>query len=265
MVVESMHHSPLALHWYTGHFWSLSMEEHFYLILPGVLVFFKRTRRWILLGFVLAVALRRFVVAHLLENNYQISFRTDTHVDALFIPAVIALLLYPMLRNQAARRWIPAWSFPIFLALEIVLLFTRVPFVSTLQATVIPLLLLSTVLHAGSLPGRVLEMQPVRWIGWISYSLYLWQQLFLGANFVSSPPRLAALREWPINFVALLACAVCSYYLVEKPFIRLGHKLSLAAGNKHGMKSEAHPFHQPSPEIAASSGAFMRFRSGQRP
>jgi len=265
MVFEAMHHSPLALHWYTGHFWSLSMEEHFYLVLPGVLVFFKKTRRWILLGFVIAVALRRFVVAHVFENNYQISFRTDTHVDALFIPAVIALLLYPMLRNQAARRWIPAWSFPIFLVIEIVLLFTRIPFFSTLQATVIPLLLLSTVLHPGSIAGRVLEMKPVRWIGWISYSLYLWQQLFFGGNFVSSPPRLAAMREWPINVVALLGCAIFSYYLVEKPFIRLGHKLALTVVNNRGLDRPAHPFRQPSSEIATSRGVFMRFRSGQRP
>jgi len=264
MVFEYMHHGPLALHWYTGHFWSLSMEEHFYLVLPGVLVLFKRKRRWILLGFIVAVALRRFVVAHVLQNNYQINFRTDTHVDALFIPALIALLLYPLLRNQVARRWIPAWSFPIFLALEIVLLFTRVPFFSTLQATVIPLLILSTVLHPGSIPGRVLEMKPVRWIGWITYSLYLWQQLFFGDNFVSSPPRLAALRAWPINFLALLVCAIFSYYLVEKPFIRLGHKLALAVVNNHGARGPAHPFHPPAGEIAPSSRVFMRSRSGQR-
>jgi peptidoglycan/LPS O-acetylase OafA/YrhL len=236
MVFEYMHHSPLALHWYTGHFWSLSMEEHFYLVLPSVLVIFKRTRRWVLLSFIIAVALRRFVAAHVLRNNYQINFRTDTHADALFIPAVIALLLYPLLRNQAARRWIPAWSFPIFLALEMILLFTTPPLFSALQATVIPLLILSTVLHPGSIPGRVLEMKPVRWIGWISYSLYLWQQLFFGNNFVSSPPRLAALREWPINFIALLVCATFSYYLVERPFIRLGHRLSLAIVNNHGSK-----------------------------
>jgi peptidoglycan/LPS O-acetylase OafA/YrhL len=167
MVFEYMHHSPVALHWFTGHFWSLSMEEHFYLVLPGVLVLFKKTRRWILLGFIVAVALRRFVVAHVLENNYQINFRTDTHVDALFIPALIALLLYPLLRNQIARRCIPAWSFPILLALEIVFLFARPPFFSTLEATVIPLLILSTALHPRSIPGRLMEMKPLRWIGWI--------------------------------------------------------------------------------------------------
>jgi peptidoglycan/LPS O-acetylase OafA/YrhL len=263
MVFEYTHQSPLALHWFTGHFWSLSMEEHFYLVLPGVLVIFKKTRRWLLLGFIIAAALRRFLVAHVLRSNYQINFRTDTHVDALLIPAVIALLLYPLLRNQVTRKWIPAWSFCIFLALEIVLLFTRVPFFSTLQAIVIPLLILSTVLHPGSIPGRVLEMRPVRWIGWISYSLYLWQQLFFGDNFVSSPPRLAALREWPINFLALLACAIVSYYMVEKPFIRMGHKLSLALADSHGAKRPTQPFHQPAPEVATSSRMFMRSRSGQ--
>jgi peptidoglycan/LPS O-acetylase OafA/YrhL len=162
-----------------------------------------------------------------------------------------------MLRNQAARRWIPAWCFPILLAFEIVLLFDRPPFFSTLQATVIPLLILSTVLHPGSIPGRLLEMKAVRWIGWISYSLYLWQQLFFGDNFVSSPPRLAALREWPLNLFVLMVCAGFSYHMVEKPFIRLGHKISLAIANSHAAKRAAQPLHQP-PEAATSSRVFMR-------
>jgi peptidoglycan/LPS O-acetylase OafA/YrhL len=258
MVFEYMHQSPLALHWFTGHFWSLSMEEHFYLVLPAVLVIFKRTRRWIIPGFIVVIALWRFLLAHVLGSNYQINFRTDTHVDALFIPALIALLLYPLLRNQVARRWIPAWSFPLLVAFEIVLLFARPPFCSTLQATVIPLLILSTVLHPGSIAGRLLEMKPVRWIGWISYSLYLWQQLFFGNNFVSSPPQLSALREWPLNFFALIVCASFSYHMVEKPFIRLGHKLSLAIANSHAAKRPAQPLHQPTPEAATSRRVFIR-------
>lgn len=203
------------------------MEEHFYLILPAVLVFFKRIRLAILAGLALAVALWRSVLVHYLHHTYQLNFRTDTHVDALLIPAMIALALYPCMHNQVAKQYIPAWSFPIFAAMEIVLLSGHVPFFFTLQAILIPLLILSTVLHPNTPQGRILESKPLRWIGWISYSLYLWQQLFFGVNFVGSPPGLAVLRESPFNLIAVMLCATCSYYVVEKPLLRLGHKLAL--------------------------------------
>ena len=250
MLLEYLHHSPLAMHWYTGHFWSLSMEEHFYLVLPAILVSFKRTRLWVLGGLALAVALWRSISAHLIHSNYQFTFRTDTHVDALLVPAMIALALYPLTRNQAAKRYIPAWSFPVFMGMEIFLLTVNVPFSFTLSAVLVPLLILSTALHPHAIPGSILESKPVRWIGWISYSLYLWQQLFFGARFVRSPPRMAVLREWPINLLALMACATFSYYLVEKPFMRLGHKLASfpparSAFSKSALNPVPLPINQP--------------------
>ena len=232
MLSAYLHHSPLPLHWYTGHFWSLSMEEHFYLLLPGILVFFRKSRLWILGGLAVSVAVWRFVLAHILHHDYQFSFRTDTHLDALLIPAMIALMLFPIMRNQAAKRWLPAWSFAVCLLLEAALLAFRIPFAYTVQAIVLPLLILSTVLHPTRLPGALLEWAPIRWVGWISYSLYLWQQLFFGNNLVGSPPGMTFVRTAPFSFFALLGCALCSYYFVEKPCIRLGHKLSQAAAHR---------------------------------
>jgi peptidoglycan/LPS O-acetylase OafA/YrhL len=234
MLFEYLNHSPLPLHWYTGHFWSLSMEEHFYLVLPAVLVAFRRARRWVLAGMAVSVALWRTVLTHVLHRDYQFNFRTDTHVDALLIPAMIALILYPLTRNKAARRFVPVWSFPMLVAMEFVLLATRVPFFFTLQAIVLSLLVLSTVLHPNTVQGRILETKPFRWLGWISYSLYLWQQLFFGVNLAGSPPGLAVLRKPPVNLLALLLCATFSRYVIEKPFIRLGHKL--AATSIAGMR-----------------------------
>jgi peptidoglycan/LPS O-acetylase OafA/YrhL len=166
------------------------------------------------------------VLTHIIHRDYQFNFRTDTHVDALLIPALIALALYPLTRNEAARRYIRVWSFPMFVAMELFLLNTRVPCFFTLQAIVLPLLILSTALHPNTLQGRILETKPLRWIGCISYSLYLWQQLFFGFNFAGSPPGLALLRKPQINLLALLVCATFSHYVIEKPFIRLGHKLA---------------------------------------
>jgi peptidoglycan/LPS O-acetylase OafA/YrhL len=50
-------------------------------------------------------------------------------------------------------------------------------------ALLFPCLLMSTVLFPRNALGRVLELPWVRWIGALSYSIYLWQQFFL------QPPR----------------------------------------------------------------------------
>jgi peptidoglycan/LPS O-acetylase OafA/YrhL len=248
MLLEYLNHSPLPLHWYTGHFWSLSMEEHFYLVLPAVLVTFKRTRRWVLAGMAVSVTLWRMVLSHVIHHDYQFNFRTDTHVDALLIPALIALALYPLTRNEIARRHIPAWSFPLLAAIELFLLNARVPFFFTLQAIVLPLLILSTALHPHTVQARILEIKPLRWIGWISYSLYLWQQLFFGVNFAGSPPGLALLRKSPVNLLALLVCAIFSHYVIEKPCIRLGHRLASTTISRRLMHTRLPAVNRPVPE-----------------
>src|SRR3546814_17479239 len=59
------------------------------------------------------------------------------------------------------------------------------------------------------------------WLGRISYSLYLWQQLFFGPGDAYPHPWLWS--SWPFNLFAAIACAALGYYLVEKPSARLKH------------------------------------------
>jgi hypothetical protein len=82
---------------------------------------------------------------------------------------------------------------------------------------------IATVLHAGSLCGKFLELPAVRFIGRISYSLYLWQQFF---SYAFAPPSPGSFRSHQLLcFAATSACAVASYYLIETPLIRVGHRL----------------------------------------
>jgi peptidoglycan/LPS O-acetylase OafA/YrhL len=62
--------------------------------------------------------------------------------------------------------------------------------------------------------GRVLNWRPVVYVGLMSYSLYLWQQLFL--NRESS----AAIATFPLNIILAAGTALASYLIVERPSLR---------------------------------------------
>jgi peptidoglycan/LPS O-acetylase OafA/YrhL len=100
----------------------------------------------------------------------------------------------------------------------------------TMIAVSMALLPAATVARPRSWAGRILEVPLLAWIGRMSYSLYIWQQLFL-------PPR--AMGGWqraPWNLAAIFACAAISYYWVERPAIAFGKRL--ADGRMSGISRE---------------------------
>jgi peptidoglycan/LPS O-acetylase OafA/YrhL len=89
-----------------------------------------------------------------------------------------------------------------------------------------PLAILGTTLRPQSWFSRLLENPALSFVGRLSYSLYLWQQLFLISHFGADTARLGPLQSSPLNWLMTFACALLSYYLVERPLIRLGHRLA---------------------------------------
>jgi peptidoglycan/LPS O-acetylase OafA/YrhL len=67
--------------------------------------------------------------------------------------------------------------------------------------------------------GRFLNWRPVAFVGLLSYSLYLWQQLFLNRN------SGAWVNAFPQNLCFAIAAALGSYFLLEKPFLRFRRRL----------------------------------------
>jgi peptidoglycan/LPS O-acetylase OafA/YrhL len=78
-------------------------------------------------------------------------------------------------------------------------------------------------LFPDTLLGRPLETKLLRWIGRISYSLYIWQQFWL--LFPTAPKVFPSLQQFPVNIGFALACAIVSYYMIEQPSIALGRRL----------------------------------------
>ena len=202
--------------WCTSHFWSLAVEEHFYFFFP-VMLAWAGPRRSLPVAAGLAVGLLGWRIldshwARLFEytNTVPQYFRTDCRLPDLLFGAVTALLA------ARAPRWLIRTA-AAFGGVVLVLRLANFPLPWAAQSALLPWLLLGTVLRADGWLGRALEWRPLAWLGRMSYSLYLWQQMFFHDPSRFRIAELGPLQSWPYNVVALLASAAASHYLLERP------------------------------------------------
>ena len=230
------------MHW-PGHatqqFWSLSVEEHFYLLWPPMLALAgsKKALRLAILG-VVAVAVwraadaRYHLFSHLFSEDAGVLYRSDTRCDALLAGAVAALAL-----DQAQTLFNLVRSFPItacIFAAIVAAVAANAPALPSVLVVLFPLLILSTICHPSSLASRWLEARPVRWLGRLSYSVYVWQTVFLqvpGVSFSwralgSSPARIAG--AYLLDLGLIFVCALLSNKIVEGPLRQKGRELAEA-------------------------------------
>jgi peptidoglycan/LPS O-acetylase OafA/YrhL len=211
---------------YTDHFWSLSVEEHFYLILPAIMVFAKR--RVQIVAWLTAAAATWFVFMARFGTSTGNLFlsRTDLRIHGLLLPALLALLLARPDFRAATVRWLRPWLC-ITVTCLLMLALRKFPLsIRLLQAGLcFPLLVASTMIHPSSIACRVLEWKPLRYVGRLSYGIYLWQQIFLIRGVMVHWP-FVALQQFPVKYIGIFACSAVSYYLLEKPMIAWGHRLA---------------------------------------
>lgn len=219
----------VSSYWYTGHFWSLAVEEHFYLFLPGFLVLCRRDARlWV--NFVLLVVAEAWRVIvfdhpHMLHFHGDQYQRTDTAIGAILLGSTVALALEDGHVLQLAKRYLRPGLALLYAAFVLWLLgWHHSRFYNIALITIYPAVIVSTVLHPTSWVTRFLELAPMRFVGRISYSLYLWQQIFALTPEGYSPFGLNR-HPW-LCWVLPFVCAVASYYLVERPFVQIGHRLT---------------------------------------
>ncbi len=216
-----------------SHIWSLSVEEHFYLLWPPLLVMLGVRRAAIAaLMCLLAEPIIRWITYRYSGGVFDIDYVTFTRVDGIATGCVMAFLARapgprPFLRHLDARpaAWFLAGLCTLALSLFVLghsgkYTIVAKPFVNALAIGV--MIWTATRFPATSV-GRMLNFEPLAWIGRISYSLYIWQQLFLVG--FKGPSWMG---EFPQNVGLSLAAAVASYYLNERPYLSFKRRFRTA-------------------------------------
>lgn len=201
-----------------GNTWSLAVEEQFYLLWPLALALLGPRRSLLTcVGIVLAVpAIRVLADLSIWPTNPMRAF--EAVADALACGCLLACLrdrlwTYRIYRSVVESRW-------VMLIPAAPLLLMTVNFSSIVRDLVcLPILNVGIALtidryvrfHESRI-GRTLNWKPVAWMGKISYSIYLWQQLFF---FNRLPMHLFT------KVTGTIVCSTASYYCIERPGLRL--------------------------------------------
>jgi peptidoglycan/LPS O-acetylase OafA/YrhL len=211
--------------WWTGHLWSLAVEEQFYVLWPLALVLLGLARAWWFAAAAVVLApIARIVVWHALPEHRALADQAFPCVfDALASGCLLAFFAPRLPRSPRIARMFDSRWFWLVPVLGLAPLAVTTPlFHNGVAMTLANFSIAFTIARCASRPRsrltKVLERKPIVWIGTLSYSLYLWQQLFLNRH------ADAWLNVFPINIGLALLAATCCHYLIEKPCLRFADR-----------------------------------------
>jgi peptidoglycan/LPS O-acetylase OafA/YrhL len=210
-----------------GHYWSLAVEEHFYLFWPVVVHLFSNKQLFkVLLGIVAAALLLRI---GMVLYGFPVATFTLTRMDSLAFGALLALY-------EAERGFPPSSKrlFPALMAAALAPALILLPLVSgkSLAAVQVFKFLLTSLFYLGligyvvsasrtsTLHGRFLQSPIMAYAGRISYGLYVFHPFAykLTGQYLNS-------GNWTLNLFIFLGLAftlaACSFRFIESPFLRL--------------------------------------------
>jgi peptidoglycan/LPS O-acetylase OafA/YrhL len=216
--------------WFTVHTWSLSVEEQFYLLWPLLLLKLRPMRAVsATIACIIGEPFLRFAVFKFLPSYRESLPEAFEFVsDALATGCLLALVRAtchswtPYARLLRSGLTIPILAFSCYAAYRVkasheqVWLLAGIPLANFAIA-----LIIDHCITAENFYTRFLNLRWIASIGVLSYSLYLWQEVFLVQGRWTSQPW----HWFPLSWLFSFAAAWCSYRLVEKPFLSLRESL----------------------------------------
>jgi peptidoglycan/LPS O-acetylase OafA/YrhL len=214
----------------SGHFWSLSVEEQFYLMFPFLIS--RNLKAFVLTGFGLILLTPIISFSYYHYFNHSTLFFILYHcfcqgMTSILIGSLSAIFLikYP---GKFSFNFKPIELVQlILLAGSVFFYVVKLPAEAglILMAVCIDLLIISTIMNRTGMLYKFLNLKFIAFIGVLSYSLYIWQNLFA----FDQPWRNAFSdgASIPLNMLFLCIISWLSYNYYEKYFLRLKDRFSI--------------------------------------
>ena len=195
------------------HIWSLCVEEHSYLLLGALALAARRLRFGVMpvlvTGAIVTMAdgLVSRLVLH--QEFFDVYWRTDVHAGSIFASG--ALYLWAVSLGHRFSKAIGLSSIAAAIGGVTVFAMNTPAELWFSAGTLLLAYSVATIDRAPAAVKATLSLRPLTWLGLVSFSVYLWQQLFYQGS-LDAPTWMR---------VGLLAVAVLvgtiSYYLIETP------------------------------------------------
>ncbi len=218
--------------YYTGHTWSLAVEEQFYLLWPLAFIFLARrcgiswTSVVLIFGAAIGFALWRMWLTYSGASIARLYNSFDTRADALLAGCGLALLLklvdlsdHPKISVILANSLAPLAAFLLLVGFTMDWTLRWYYYVSPLFGTIPGLIWIAAVRQPRrTFMHSVYEHPAAVFCGRICYGLYVWHLPVFALVADHLEPRYIAtvLVGWPVTFML----AIASYYLIERHFMR---------------------------------------------
>jgi peptidoglycan/LPS O-acetylase OafA/YrhL len=217
-----------------SHFWSLAVEEQFYLVWPYLMIFLPvRRLRQVVLGLIVLAPVFRVIMGLVVPENKLASVLTIGCLDALGIGALLAYLERgsgdSRWRAGGVARWLLWIGLPAWAAVEVLNRLDLAPaLLLTMRQTFLDMIfgwvILSGARGFKGWFGRLLQWPPIAYLGKISYGLYVFHNLTVyGLVFAVRnlhAPAVILTVPWARSLsllVLTISAAAVSWHFFEKP------------------------------------------------